>query len=86
MQNNHIINVRTKKKCVLSKINAFTIVYTFFSFHSSNAIDTKFDEAVGHIEDIIMGRYIPLTDVLNNLILEMFNAVRLNFLFSLPYF
>lgn len=52
-------------------------MYIIFSFHSSNAIDTKFDEAVGHIEDIIMGRYLPLTDVLNNLILEMFNAVRL---------
>lgn len=36
-------------------------MYIIFSFHSSNAIDTKFDEAVGHIEDIIMGRYLPLT-------------------------
>lgn len=50
-------------------------MYIFF-FHSSNAIDTKFDEAVGHIEDIIMGRYIPLTGVLNNFILEMFNAFK----------
>lgn len=63
-------------KCILSKINAFTIVICIFFFHSSNAIDTKFDEAVGHIEDIIMGRYIPLTGVLNNFILEMFNAFK----------
>lgn len=74
-----------KKMCSIQNKRFYYCIY-FFSFHSSNAIDTKFDEAVGHIEDIIMGRYIPLTDVLNNLILEMFNAVRLNFLFSLPYF
>lgn len=52
-------------------------MYIFFFFYSLNVIDIKFDEVVGYIEDIIMGRYILIIDVLNNLILEMFNVVRL---------
>ena len=30
----------------------------FHSIFSSNSLDAKFDEAVGHIEDIIMGKTI----------------------------
>lgn len=33
-------------------------IFKYLNIHSSNAIDTKFDEAVGHIEDIIMGKFI----------------------------
>lgn len=63
--------------CSIQDKCCYHCIYTYFvSFHSSNAIDTKFDEAVGHIEDIIMGRYILLCGVLNNLILEMFNAFK----------
>ena len=34
-------------------------------FSSSNAVDTKFDKAVGHIEDIIMGKCDIFTGILS---------------------